>query len=144
MEISSEIQSLQVMIVLVAAATSALLGVVAIGLWTRMLSTSGRASRRAQLAADQLESTTNQLKEYMGYIEQGAVGSQLFSSGVDSHQTPAAPETAPPATVPAAAGLDDRSEGPERSVADRLKEIINRRRLSRLAQDAARAGRPNA
>ena len=107
------------MFMLGAAAASALLGVVAIGLWTRMLATSGRTSRRAELAADQLESTAMQLKEFM---ERSAAESLSHSAGTDSHQDPAGP------------GLQDRSEGPERTGEDRLKELIHQRRVSRLAQ----------
>ncbi len=117
------------MLMLGAAAASALLGVVAIGLWTRMLATSGRTSRRAELAADQLESTTIQLKEFM---EGSGAESLSHSADTDSHQDPAGP------------GLQERSEGPERTGEDRLKELIHLRSVCRLAQDAARTGRQNA
>ena len=60
-----EINSLQVAFILVTAGVSALLGVVAIGLWTLTFWASDRSSRRAEIAADQLESTVNQWKEYM-------------------------------------------------------------------------------
>lgn len=122
-----------------AALASALLAVVAIGLWGRILSTTARASRRAGLAADQLESTTLQLQEYVEIIELGAAESLPQSAGVDNYQAPAAQ-----AAAPAASSLDDRSEELEGAVEDRLKEIIHQRRISRLAQGAARSGRPNA
>ena len=144
MEISTEISSLQGMFMLGAAAASALLAVVAIGLWGRILSTTARASRRAGLAADQLESTTIQLQEYMEIIELGAAESQPQSVGVDSQQAPAAQGTVPPAAAPAATGLEDMSEGPKGSVADRLKQIIHQRRMSQLTQGTARSGRPDA
>ncbi len=127
-----------------AAAASALLAVVAIGLWGRILSTTARASRRAGLAADQLESTTIQLQEYMEIIELGAAESLPQSAEVDAYQAPAAQGTATPAAAPAATGLEDMSEGPKGSVADRLKQTMHRRRMSQLAQGAARSGRPDA
>ncbi len=138
MEISSEIYSLQELFMLGAAAASVLLALVAIGLWGRILSTTARASRRAGLAADQLESTTIQLQEYMEIIELGAAESQPQSVGVDSQQTPKASDTAP-----ATSRLEDIGEGLKMSVADRLKQIIHQRRMSQLAQGAARTGRPN-
>ena len=139
MEINTEISSLQAMFMLGAAAASALLAVVAIGLWGRILSTTARATRRAGLAADQLESATIQLQEYMEIIELGAAESLAQSVGVDTSQTPAAQ-----ATAPAAPGLEDGSEELEGAVGDRLKQIIHQRRVSQLAQGAARTGRPNA
>ena len=117
------------MFMLGAAGAAALLGVVAIGLWTRILSTSGRAARRAEQAADQLESTTIQLKEIM---ERSAAGSLLLTVGTDSHH------------APSASGLEDSSEGLEEDGEDQLKEIINQRRISQLAQGAARSARPQA
>ncbi len=97
MEITTEISSLQAMFMLGAAAASALLAVVTIGLWGRILSTTARASRRAGNAADQLESTTIQLQEYMEIIELGAAESPAQSNGVDTQQILAAQGTAPPA-----------------------------------------------
>ena len=143
MEITTEISSIQGMFMLGAAAASALLAVVAIGLWGRILSTTARASRRAGLAAEQLESTTIQLQEYMEIIELGAAETPAQSNGVDTHQTPAAQGTAPPETAPGATGPEDMREALKGSVADRLKEIIHRRRVAQLAQGAARSGRPN-
>ncbi len=127
------------MFMLGAAAASALLAVVAIGLWTRILSTSGRATRRMENAAGQLESTTIQLQEYIEIIELGAAESLNQSAGVDNYQAPAAREAAP-----AAPGLEDGSEELEGAVEGRLKEIIHQRRISQIAQGAARTGRPNA
>ncbi len=149
MEINTEISSFQAMFMLGAAAASALLTVVAIGLWGRILSTTARASRRAGLAADQLESTTIQLQEYMEIIELGAAESLAQPAEVENQQASAAQGTAPPAaappeTAPAASGLENMSEGPKGSVADRLKQIIHHRRMSQLAQGAARSERPNA
>lgn len=142
MEINTEISSLQAIFMLGAAAASALLAVVAIGLWGRILSTTARASRRAGNAADQLESTTIQLQEYMEIIELGAAESLAQSNGVDTQQAPAAQGTAPPETAPAAFGPEDMGEELKMSVGDRLKEIIHRRRVAQLAQGAARSGRP--
>ncbi len=144
MEISSEIYSFQELFMLGAAAASVLLALVAIGLWGRILSTTARASRRAGLAADQLESTTIQLREYMEIIEPGAAESLAQANGVDTPQTPAAQGTAPQETAPAATGLEDMREELKMSVADRLKQIIHQRRMSQLAQGAARSGRPDA
>ncbi len=138
MEITTEISSIQGMFMLGAAAASALLAVVAIGLWGRILSTTARASRRAGLAADQLESTTIQLREFMEIIELGAAESLPQSAGVDTHQAPTTRDTAP-----AASSLDDRSEELEGAEEDRLKEMIHQRRVAQLAQGAARTGRPN-
>ena len=89
-----------------AAAASALLAVVAIGFWTRILSTSGRATREVENAANQLESTTIQLQEYVEIIELGAAESLPQSAGVDNYQAPAAREAAP-----AAPGLEDGNKG---------------------------------
>ncbi len=122
-----------------AAAASALLAVVAIGLWGRILSSSGRATREVENAANQLESTTIQLQEYMEIIELGAAESLPQSAGVDNYQAPAAQ-----AAAPAATSLDDRSEELEGAVEGRLTEIIHQRRVAQLAQGAARTGRPNA
>ncbi len=122
-----------------AALASALLAVVAIGLWTRILSTSGRATREVENAANQLESTTIQLQEYVEIIELAAAESLNQSAGVDNYQAPAAQ-----AAAPAASSLDDRSEELEGAEEDRLKEIIHQRRISQIAQGAARSGRPNA
>ena len=119
-----------------AALASALLAVVAIGLWTRILSATGRATREVENAAGQLESTTIQLQEYMERI---AAESLPQSAGVDNYQAPAAQ-----AAAPAASSLDDRSEELEGAEEDRLKEIIHQRRISQIAQGAARTGRPNA
>ena len=119
-----------------AALASALLAVVAIGLWGRILSTSGRATREVENAAGQLESTTIQLQEYMERI---AAESLPQSAGVDNYQAPAAQ-----AAAPAASSLDDRSEELEGAEEDRLKEIIYQRRVAQLAQGAARTSRPNA
>ncbi len=127
------------MFILGAAAASALLAVVAIGLWTRILSTSARASRRAGLAADQLESTTIQLQEYMEIIELGAAETLPQSAEADAYQAPAAQENAP-----ATPDLEDIREGLKGSVADRLKQIIHQRRISQIAQGVARSERPNA
>ncbi len=131
-----------------AAAASALLAVVAISFWTRILSTSGRASRRVENAADQLESTTIQLQEHMEIIELGAAEIQPQSAEIDTHQAPAAEGTAPPgtaaiATAPAAPGWEDTSEGLKGSVADRLKQIMHQRRMSQLVQGAAGSERPS-
>ncbi len=139
MEINTEISSIQGMLMLGAAAASALLAVVAIGLWGRILSTTARTSRREGLAADQLESTTIQLQEYIEIIELGAAESLNQSAGVDNYQA-----TTARATAPAASGLEDMSKGPKMSVADRLKQIIHQRRVAQLAQGAARTSRPNA
>ncbi len=122
-----------------AAAASALLAVVAIGLWGRILSTTARASRRAGLAADQLESTTIQLQEYMEIIELGAAETLPQSAEADAYQAPAAQENAP-----AAPDLEDIGEGLKGSVADRLKQIIHQRRITQLAQGAGKSERPNA
>ena len=122
-----------------AAAASALLAVVAIGLWTRILSTSGRATREVENAANQLESTTIQLQEYIEIIELGAAESLPQSAGVDNYQAPAAQ-----AAAPAAPGLDDRSEELEGAEEGRLKEKIHQRRMSQIAQGAGKSGRPNA
>ena len=94
-----------------------------------MLATSGRTSRRAELAADQLESTTIQLKKIM---VRSAAESLSHSARVDTHRA-----SAPP-------GLEDSSEGPERTGEDRLKDLIHQRRVSRLAQGPKRSGRPSA
>ena len=141
MEIISEINSFQAMFMLGAAAASALLGVVAIGLWTLILSSTGRASRRAENAADQLESTTLQLQEY---IERSAAVSLPKSAGVDTQQAPDWQKNASPLTAPADPGLEDGSGELEDAVEDRLKEIINQRWVSQLAQGAARSEGPTA
>ncbi len=122
-----------------AALASALLAVVAIGFWTRILSTSARASRRVENAANQLESATIQLQEYVEIIELGAAGSLPQPAEVDAYQAPAAQ-----AAAPAATGLEDGSEELEGAVEGRLKEIIHQRRISQIAQGAARTSRPNA
>ncbi len=140
-EINTEINSFQAMFMLGAAAASALLGVVAIGLWTLILSSTGRASRRAENAADQLESTTLQLQEY---IERSAAESLPKSAGVDTQQAPDWQKNASPATAPADPGPEDGSGELEGAVEDRLKEIINQRRVSQLAEGAARSEGPNA